>query len=120
MATTEISDNNFREVYQANDIVILDFWANWCGPCHQFAPTFEAISEKNTDLVFGKVDTEAEIKLSSYFHVRSIPTILIIRDGLEVFRHSGVLASDELQQVIDKVKTLDMAEVEKQIEAEEK
>lgn len=115
MATVTISEQNFREIYQTNDIVVLDFWASWCGPCQQFAPVFEQVSEKYPEIVFGKVDTEAEEKLSSYFEIRSIPTIIIIREQLEVFRHSGTAGSQELQSVIEQIQAADMDEVKKKL-----
>ena len=119
MATVDISDENFREIYQKNDIVILDFWAPWCGPCHQFAPTFESISEEFPELVFGKINTEIEQKLAAYFSIRSIPTIMIIRESLELFRHSGSIDSKNLKSIIEKSVSLDMDDVRKKIEAEE-
>jgi len=114
MTTTAINDANFRELYSANDIVVLDFWAVWCGPCQSFKPTYEAVSNKYPDIVFGTVETEAEQKLSAYFFIRSIPSIVIIRRGLEVFRHPGSLSEEALVNAIEHVKTLDMDEVEKE------
>jgi thioredoxin 1 len=116
MATLEITDSNFREIYQNNDIVILDFWAEWCGPCHQYGPIFEDISNSFPDIVFGKVDTEREQKLSSYFSVRSIPTTLIIREGLEVYRNSGIMSEEDIHNVIALVKNVNMAEIKKKTE----
>ena len=120
MATTDIGDENFREIYQNNDIIILGFWASWCGPCRRFSPIFEEVSEKYPEIIFGKVETEAEAKLSGYFGIRSIPTVIIIREKLEVYRSSGVLSSVDLQQLIEQVKSLDMEEVRKKIEEEER
>ena len=119
MATINFDDDSFREAYKNNDIVIMDFWAVWCNPCHQFAPIYEEVSEEYKDIVFGKVETEVQQQLSAYFGIRSIPTIIIIREQLEVFRHSGVLGSRELKEVVEKVKTLNMDEVRQKIEAEE-
>lgn len=119
MATIEITDDSFREIYQNNSIVVLDFWAVWCGPCHNFAPIFEKVSEEFSSIVFGKVDTESNQKLSGYFGIRSIPTILIIREQLEVFRHSGVVGEDDLRQLVQRVQNADMGEIRKKIESEE-
>ena len=119
MATVEIKDENFRETYENNDIVILDFWAEWCGPCHQFAPIFEELSGDYDKIVFGEVNTEEQQKLAAYFGIRSIPTTIIIREGLELFRHSGVLDADSLKGVIKQVEDADMEEIKKKIEAEE-
>lgn len=114
MATHVLTNDNFRETYTNNDIVILDFWAVWCGPCKSFKPTYEAVSEKYPDLLFGTVETEVEQKLSAYFHIRSIPSIIIIREGLELFRHSGSLNEEQLCKVIEDVIALDMEEVKKE------
>jgi len=118
MALMDITDDSFREIYKQHDIVVLDFWAVWCGPCRQFAPTFEAVADELPDIVFGKVETETEQKLSAYFGIRSIPTILIIREQLEIFRHSGTLGKDELIKIIEQVKSADMDKVRAEFEAE--
>lgn len=119
MATIEIRDDNFREIYQGNDIVALDFWAGWCGPCHQFSPIFEEASETFPQILFGKVNSESQVKLAGYFGIRSLPTLIVIREQLEVFRGSGVMASADLNHLFNQVRALDMDEVRKKIEAEE-
>jgi len=120
MATVDIGNESFKENLDKNDIVILDFWAGWCGPCQAFAPTYEEVSKSYPEIIFGKVDTEAEGELSSYFQIRSIPTIMIMRDRIVVFEHSGVLGRDDLIKVIDQVRTLDMDQVKTEVDKEEK
>lgn len=116
----DLGDANFREVYNNNDIVIIDFWAAWCGPCQAFAPTYKKVAEDYPDIVFGKVNTEEEQKLAKHFSVRSIPTLMAIRDGLEVFYQPGSLDETTLRQLVEEVKNANMDDVRKRIEAEEK
>lgn len=118
MATKTVKDGNFRDLYQNNDILILDFWAEWCGPCHQFAPIFEEVSNEDSEVIFGKVNTEEEVKLSQYFSIRSIPTIIVIREQIEVFRHSGVIGAVDLRNLLAEVKSIDMNKLNQQIDQE--
>ncbi|SCX25429.1 thioredoxin [Corynebacterium jeikeium] len=119
MATTEITGENFQETVQGDGIVVLDFWADWCGPCKRFAPIFEQASEENPDAVFGKVDTEANQELSAALQIQSIPTLMLFRDGVLLARESGLLPGKAINELIAKAKELDMDEVRKQIEAEQ-
>ena len=119
MATTELNKDNFREIYQKSDIVIVDFWASWCGPCMNFLPIYEKVSEEFPDVVFGKIDTEIEQELSSHFSIRSIPTLMVIREGYEVFFQPGALDEKDLRTLIEKVKELDMEEVRKKFDSED-
>ena len=115
MATRDLTAADFNDTVTGNDIVLVDFWASWCGPCRQFAPTFKASSEKHPDVVFGKVDTEAEQLLAAQLQITSIPTLMAFREGILVFNQAGALPAAALKQVIESVKGLDMEEVRSQL-----
>lgn len=111
MATTALTTDNFKEVVAGNDIVIVDFWASWCGPCRSFAPTFEAESDKHPDIVFAKVNTEEQQELAAGFRVRSIPTLMVFRDQIIVYAEAGALPPAALSQLVEGVRGLDMDQV---------
>ncbi len=115
----DLTDANFQNTVDNNDLIILDFWAAWCGPCQAFAPVFEKAAEEHPEIVFGKVNTEIEQKLSIHFGVRSIPTVMIIREGVEVFSQPGSISESQIHELIAKTKTIDMEEVNRQIDEEE-
>ena len=115
MATREITLEGFAEVVEQNDIVLLDFWAAWCGPCRMFAPVFEKASEQHADIVFGKIDTENQRELAAAFHISSIPTLMVFREGVLVFSQSGALGAPQLDQLIAGVRGLDMDAVRTEV-----
>ncbi len=115
MPTVELTKDNFEETILNNDIVFVDFWAEWCGPCRMFAPTFEAAAEKHPDIVFGKVDTEAQPELAGYFQIRSIPTLMVFREKVVLFSQPGALPAPAFDDLIGQVLAVDMDEVHKSI-----
>jgi len=119
MATVEITKDNFEEVVSSNDVVVIDFWASWCGPCKTFAPVFEAASEKYSEVVFGKVDTEQQMELAAHFDIRSIPTLMVVREKIILYSRPGAVPAQSLETLIDKMLALDMAQVRSEIAAAE-
>ncbi|MDF9810711.1 thioredoxin 1 [Aurantimicrobium minutum] len=115
MASVNLTVENFDATIMGNDIVVVDFWADWCGPCKMFAPTYEAASEKDPQIVFGKVDTEVEQSLAAAAGIQSIPTLMIFRDSILLFSQAGALPPAALDDVINQVKALDMVEVHAEI-----
>ena len=119
MSTIELTTENFSETVNSDKIVLVDFWATWCGPCRQFGPIFESVSEKHPDIVFGKVDTEAQGQLAQAAGITSIPTIMGFRGGILVYQQAGALREDQLETVISSIRELDMDKVRAEIAAAE-
>ncbi|MFI7068076.1 thioredoxin [Kribbella sp. NPDC050124] len=119
MATVELSQENFNEVVSAEGLVLVDFWAEWCGPCKMFGPVFEKSSETHSDITFGKVDTEAQVELAQAFQIRSIPTLMAVRDGVVLYSQPGALPAAALEDLIGQLRAVDMEEVRAQIAAHE-
>ena len=119
MATVALTAETFEETVLAPDITIIDFWADWCGPCKAFAPVYEQTSEAHPDIVFAKVDTEAEQMIAAEFDIRSIPTIMMFRDGIPLFRQAGALPGHALEDIITQAQALDMDAIRREIAEQE-
>jgi thioredoxin 1 len=118
VATVELTKDNFEQIVTENELVLIDYWASWCGPCKSFAPVFEAVSEKYPDIVFAKVNTEEQQELAGHFQIRSIPTLMIFREKIIIFSQPGMIPSQALDELIDRARELDMEQVRKDIEAQ--
>lgn len=118
MATVELTGDNFNEVTGRVGMVLVDFWASWCGPCRMFAPVYDRVSDEHPDVVFGKVDTQAQPELAGAFGISSIPTLMIVRDGVVLYSQPGALPEQALEQLIGRAREVDMAEVRRQVAAQ--
>ena len=119
MTTVHATKDNFNELIERGGIVIVDFWAEWCGPCKQFGPVFEAASDKHKDVVFAKVDTEEQPELAGAFGIRAIPTLMVFRDQVALFEQAGALPAQALDEILTQVRALDMEKVRQEIAAHE-
>ena len=119
MAVIELSEENFEETINSNDFVIVDFWAQWCGPCKSFAPTYEKISAEFPDIVFGKVNTEEEQGIAGHFQIRSIPTLMMFREQIIIYSEAGALPEPAFKDIVERASDLDMAKVREQIAEEQ-
>ncbi|MBF0381256.1 MAG: thioredoxin [Magnetococcales bacterium] len=120
MATTDLTKENFQQIISDNDMVIVDFWASWCGPCKTFAPIFEKVSEQFPDIVFAKVETDQQQELASSFQIKSIPTLMIFREQIIIFSQPGMLPEEPFVEIIGKASALDMDEIRKEVEKQQK
>ena len=118
MAIIDVTRDNFEALISGNDIILVDFWAPWCGPCRQFAPVYESMADEHQDIVFAKVNTEEERELAGHFQIRSIPTLMVFREQIIVFSQPGALPPAALSSVIEKVRELDMDLVRREVEAQ--
>jgi thioredoxin 1 len=118
MATTQITTANFKDIVDQDGIVLIDWWAPWCGPCRAFGPIYDRVAAKNTDVVFGKINTEEEPALAAEFNIRSIPTLMVFRDRVLLFAQPGLVPEAGLDDLLRQVRALDMDEVRREIEAE--
>ena len=116
MATLDLTEETFAETVSGNEIVLVDFWASWCGPCRSFAPVYENVSAENPDIVFAKVDTEAQQGLAGYFQITSIPTLMAIRDGVVLYSQAGALPQPALENLVQAIRDVDMADVRRKID----
>ncbi len=115
MATTELTKENFEKEVGSSNVAIIDFWAPWCGPCKAFGPIFEAVSNEHDDVLFGKVNTEKQQELGAHFNIRSIPTLMVIRDNIVLFSQAGALPKNALEEIIEKSRAIDMQQVHEEI-----